>query len=216
MNAAADLLAGDRGAATAISGALKRLSRMNEDARRAAASAETALDQAYNAVEEARRELEVLQTRLDIEPGSSRRSRIASMTCAPRRANTASRPTRCPGWRPTSATSAMRSAAGSGSVKAAEAAVAAARTAYVLSAAKLTKSRSAAARKLEAAVAGELAPLKLGHAKFRVALEPLAEDAASAAGQERVALEVATVEGAASALWPGSRRVASWRASRSR
>ena len=55
--AASDLLAGDRGAANSLSGALKRLSRMNEEARKAAAAAETALDQAYNAVEEARREL---------------------------------------------------------------------------------------------------------------------------------------------------------------
>ncbi|MEJ0041986.1 MAG: AAA family ATPase [Rhizomicrobium sp.] len=69
VNAAADLLAGDRGAANAISGALKRLSRMNEEARKAAGSAEAALDQAYNAVEDARRELETLQSRLDIEPG---------------------------------------------------------------------------------------------------------------------------------------------------
>src|SRR5262249_14932258 len=69
VTAAADLLAGDRGAAISISGALKRLSRMNEEARKAAASAETALDQAYNAVEDARRELEALQSRLDIEPG---------------------------------------------------------------------------------------------------------------------------------------------------
>ena len=45
-------------------------------------------------------------------------------------------------------------------------------------------------------MAGELAPLKLGHAKFRVALETLDEEG-SASGLERIAFEVATVEGAA-------------------
>ncbi len=42
-------------------------------------------------------------------------------------------------------------------------------------------------------MAGELIPLKLGHAKFRVALEPGEE---SASGMERIAFEVATIEGA--------------------
>src|SRR5262249_57193345 len=42
-----------------------------------------------------------------------------------------------------------------------------------------------------------LVPLKLGHAKFRVALEPLIEVQAGAAGLERVTFEVATVAGAA-------------------
>ena len=50
------------------------------------------------------------------------------------------------------------------------------------------------ARRLEAAVAAELKPLKLGHAKFHVSLEPLSDE--SAAGLERVSFEVATVEGA--------------------
>jgi DNA repair protein RecN (Recombination protein N) len=46
-------------------------------------------------------------------------------------------------------------------------------------------------------VANELAPLKLGHAKFRATLTPLGDDEAGASGLERVAFEIATVEGAA-------------------
>jgi DNA repair protein RecN (Recombination protein N) len=80
--------------------------------------------------------------------------------------------------------------------KLAEASLATARAAYRDVADRLSKSRRAAARKLESAVAGELAPLKLGHARFRVALETLSEDAAGAGGMERVAFEVATLEGA--------------------
>ena len=45
-------------------------------------------------------------------------------------------------------------------------------------------------------MARELPPLKLGHAKFRVAMEPLQEDNAGANGLERIAFEVATIEGA--------------------
>jgi DNA repair protein RecN (Recombination protein N) len=68
---------------------------------------------------------------------------------------------------------------------------------FLDSAGRLSKSRAAAARKLEEVVASELAPLKLGHARFRVAFEALGEDAAGAGGMERVAFEVATIEGAA-------------------
>jgi len=83
-----------------------------------------------------------------------------------------------------------------GQKKAAEA-VAAARKIYLDAARKLSKAREAASRALEASVAGELAPLKLGHAKFRVALTALEEDEAGANGLERIAFEIATVEGAA-------------------
>jgi DNA repair protein RecN (Recombination protein N) len=65
----------------------------------------------------------------------------------------------------------------------------------VAAARKLSKSRAEIARKLEEAVAAELAPLKLGHAKFRVTLTP--DEDGSAHGLERIAFEVATVEGAA-------------------
>ena len=197
VNAAADLLAGDRGAASAISGALKRLSRMNEEARKAAASAEQALDQAYNAVEDARRELEALQTRLDIEPGQLEKveDRIHDLRAAARKygVSTAALANTAADFR------FKRDALGGGGnqIKMAEAAMTAAKSAYLTAAKTLSKSRAAAARRLEAAVAGELAPLKLGHAKFRVVLDPLADDAAGAQGLERVALEVATVDGAA-------------------
>jgi DNA repair protein RecN (Recombination protein N) len=194
VGAAADLLAGDRGAATAISGALKRLSRMNEEARKAAASAEAALDQAYNAVEEARRELEILQSRLDIEPGQLEKvdDRIHDLRAAARKygVHADSLPKLAADFR------FKRDAIGGsgGQLKTAEAAVSAMRAAYLSVAGKLSKSRIDAARRLEAAVAGELTPLKLGHAKFRVALDKLEQESAN--GLERVAFEVATVEGA--------------------
>jgi DNA repair protein RecN (Recombination protein N) len=69
----------------------------------------------------------------------------------------------------------------------------AARAAYDAAAAALTEARIAAATRLDAAVAGELAPLKLGEARFRTMLAA-AEPGAS--GRDRVEFEVSTNPGA--------------------
>lgn len=81
-------------------------------------------------------------------------------------------------------------------LKAAQAAVAAARAAYLEAAAELTKGRRAAGERLAAAVMAELGPLKLDKARFRVAVEPLPEDRAGPTGLDRIAFEVATNPGA--------------------
>lgn len=81
-------------------------------------------------------------------------------------------------------------------LKAAEAAVTAARAAYLAEAVKLTEARRAAGERLAVAVMGELGPLKLDKARFRVAVEPLGEDRAGPGGLDRVAFEVATNPGA--------------------
>jgi DNA repair protein RecN (Recombination protein N) len=59
----------------------------------------------------------------------------------------------------------------------------------------LSAARDKAAKRLETVVASELAPLKLGNARFRVSLAPLAEP--DAHGLERVSFEISTIEGAA-------------------
>ncbi|MEA3062723.1 MAG: repair protein RecN [Sphingomonadales bacterium] len=71
-----------------------------------------------------------------------------------------------------------------------------ARAAYEAEAARLTDLRTAAANRLDLAVAGELAPLKLDAAKFRTAVEPLAEGQWGARGRDRVEFEVSTNPGA--------------------
>jgi DNA repair protein RecN (Recombination protein N) len=81
-------------------------------------------------------------------------------------------------------------------LKAAEAAVAAARAGYLAQAIKLTEARRAAGDRLAGAVMGELAPLKLDKARFRVAVDALGEDKAGPTGLDRVAFEVATNPGA--------------------
>ena len=77
-----------------------------------------------------------------------------------------------------------------------ETTVARTRVAYEEAAAVLTETRRAAATRLDAAVAGELAPLKLDAARFRTVVAPLEEREWSAAGRDRVEFEIATNPGA--------------------
>ncbi|MGH7022433.1 MAG: DNA repair protein RecN, partial [Caulobacteraceae bacterium] len=72
----------------------------------------------------------------------------------------------------------------------------AAKQTYLAAASALSRGRAAAARRLTAAVQGELAPLKLGKARFRAAVEPLAEPRRGPAGADRVEFEIATLAGA--------------------
>ncbi len=84
--------------------------------------------------------------------------------------------------------------AGEGGVLRLEARVKAAQGDYDKAAAALTKRRLAAAAKLDTAVAGELAPLKLDAARFRTVVAET-EDW-SAAGKDRVEFEISTNPGA--------------------
>ncbi len=83
--------------------------------------------------------------------------------------------------------------AGGERVAALEAELAAAHAAWDAAATALTETRTDAAARLDAAVAGELAPLKLGEARLRTMLGP-AEPGAS--GRDRVEFEVSTNPGA--------------------
>ncbi|WP_070151576.1 DNA repair protein RecN [Sphingobium phenoxybenzoativorans] len=68
--------------------------------------------------------------------------------------------------------------------------------AYRTAAAALTEQRKAAAARLDAAVAGELAPLKLDAARFRTYVEALDETAWGPHGADRVEFEISTNPGA--------------------
>jgi DNA repair protein RecN (Recombination protein N) len=83
--------------------------------------------------------------------------------------------------------------AGGAQIAALETELVAAREAYDGAASALSEARTAAAARLDAAVAGELAPLRLGEARFRTVLGP-AEP--GAAGRDRVEFEVSTNPGA--------------------
>ena len=197
VEAASQALGGERGAEAGLALALKKLSRMKEEARVLAAPAERALEQAYALADEARRELDSLLARLDTDTGALEKAeeRLFALRALARKyaVTPDALPALCDEFL------ARRDALteGGGKIKKAEAAVAAAHDAYLAAARALSKAREGAARRLEAAVAAELAPLKLGHAKFRVALTALDDEAGTPGGLERIAFEVATVEGAA-------------------
>lgn len=71
-----------------------------------------------------------------------------------------------------------------------------ARQTYLDAAGRLTSARRTAGEELAHAVMGELAPLKLDKARFRVAVETLAEDRAGPAGLDRIGFEISTLPGA--------------------
>jgi len=197
VSSALESLSGERGAQTGLAQALKKLSRMNQEARKIAAPAEATLEQAYALAEDARRELDSLLSRLDTDADALERKeeRLFALRALARKYGVM--PDQLSALRDDYVAKQEALRAGGSQIKHAETRVAAARDAYLAAARKLSKAREGAARKLETAVAAELMPLKLGHAKFRVALEKLEDDKGVATGLERIAFEVATVEGAA-------------------
>ena len=194
---ALELLDGERGAEYSLGAALKRLLRLKEEVRTAAASAERALEQSFALAEEARRELQSLASRLDHDSGEleKKEERLFALRTAARKYAV-----------PADALSSVLIGAqakldalgnSDDNLREADEKVARARAAYLDTARTLSAARHKAAAELEGAVAGELAPLKLAHARFRVSLEPLDEGDLGANGLEKVAFEVATIEGAA-------------------
>ena len=77
-----------------------------------------------------------------------------------------------------------------------EAEALAARQAYADAAGRLSEARRAAAVRLDAAVANEMAPLKLDAARFRTTVETLPESGWSPSGRDRVEFEISTNPGA--------------------
>ena len=194
LDAATAALSGERGAEAGLASALKKLSRLPEEARKRAAGAEAALAQAFAMAEEARRDLDRLLTSLDTNSAVLERKeeRLFELRALARKYATT--PDGLAAVTADFVAQLYALEAGGGTLKTAKAGVEAAHQAYLAEAKILSKGRTAAAKKLEEAVTAELAPLKLGHAKFRVSL--VADPEGSAHGLERVAFEVATVEGA--------------------
>lgn len=197
LSAAVELLGGGRGAENLLAGGLKRLNRLKGEARSVCASAEQAIEQALRSAEDARRGLERLLSGLEADSGELDRKeeRLFALRAAARKhgVSVAELQHVLSGAETKLATLQT----GDLARKQAHANAEGARAAFLESAARLSEARRKAARQLELAVAAELIPLKLGHARFRVSLEPVPAGQAGAGGLERVAFEVATVEGAA-------------------
>ncbi|HVC54676.1 MAG TPA: DNA repair protein RecN [Stellaceae bacterium] len=187
---------GEGGTQQALARALRRLERARDRAQglldgalaaaeRAAAEtgeALAALTQASHALEFDPRELEEVEERLFTLRGLARKHdvRVADL----------------PRLRETLAARLALIDSGAEEVAALDDAAAAARAGYIAAAEAVSRARQQAARRLDAAVAAELKPLRLDKARFRTVLTPLAEADWGEHGVERVQFEVATNPGA--------------------
>ena len=195
--AAFDFAGGDGGAEVKLGNALRRLSRLPEEGRKAAHEAEEALDSALVHVQNAVASLENLLTRLNADPGKLEQleERLFALKSAARKYNVAA--DALPELAAEFETKLALIEGGESAIAAAEAELSRNLMEYHAAALKLSSARIESAQRLELAVARELAPLKLGSARFRVALTPITDENAGANGLERVNFEIATVEGAA-------------------
>ncbi len=206
VDAARDALAGES-TANRLSQAFRALERARERAIQAGAAAEgpaiqrltaaaEAVDRAVSEVREAEAAIDNAAQAFDLDPkrleeaeerlfalrAMARKLSVAVESLPAARANFAAR---------------LRAVETSGeALREAEAAETAARAAYGKAATTLSAERRGAGDRLSAAVEGELEPLKLDKARFRAAVEPLAEDRAGPSGMDRVAFEICTNPGA--------------------
>jgi DNA repair protein RecN (Recombination protein N) len=196
ISAAADFVGGDASAEVQLAAALRRLSRLPAEGRSAVSAAETALDSALTLVQEARSTLEVLLRQLENDPGRLEivEDRLFALRAAARKYNV---PVDSLGRLRDEFEAKLASLDVSGTaITAATVEVERLRADYRARARELSACRAAAAKNLEEAVSAEFSPLKLGAARFRVAFAPLDEGTAGASGFERIAFEIATIEGA--------------------
>lgn len=192
--AAFDFVGGDGGAEVKLGNALRRLSRLPEQGRDATRPAEESLESALILVQDACSGLEQLLTRLNADPAKLEQleERLFALRSAARKYNVACDALPALAAEFNAKLTALES--GETSIKGAEADLARDLAAYRSAAAKLSSARAGAAKRLAQSVANELAPLKLGGAKFRVALASLPGETVN--GLDRIAFEIATVEGA--------------------
>jgi len=195
LQAIADLIEGSEGALARLRHAARMLERIG-DAHPALAEALAMVDRALIEAGAAQDQVDDAAEALAFDPaalesdearlfelrGLARKHRVQPDELAALAAQLAERLARVEG--------------GEAQVAALQATVAQARETYAEAAHALSAARMAAAARLDAAVAAELAPLKLDTARFRTMVEPLDEDHWSIAGGDRVEFEVSTNPGA--------------------
>jgi len=195
LETAAALVEGSEGGLALLRQAARRLDRLASEHEKLAqalaaidravieaAEAEDRLAEARSALTFDPARLEAMETRLFDLRALARKHRVEPDELAPLAEEFAAR--------------LARIEAGGEGLAALEKELAAARTSYLAEAEALSTARKLAAARLDAAVAGELAPLKLDAARFRTAIETLPETGWSAAGRDRVEFEISTNPGA--------------------
>ncbi len=195
MNEAAADLADGRGVEAALRSALRHLERAAEKAEGRLDTAIAALDRAAVEVAEGTARLDKAASDVDLDPRRLEEveERLFALRALARKHNVGTDDLPLLAQRMAAQLAAVEdSGAALGRLEAEEAA---ARTAYVEAAGRLSQARGEAAAGLDAAMGGELAPLRLGQAVFATRVAPLDEDAWGEAGADRVAFEVATNPG---------------------
>jgi len=196
LNEAVDALSGQGGVEARLNLALRRLSRAQAAAQGRLDEAVTALDRAVIEVNEARRTVEAATQGLAFDANGLERAetRLFALRAAARKYGG-----NCDGLTAKRADVEARLAALAGAQSRArelERLKDAARAKYNAAADALSAARATAAVALDARVAKELAPLKLGQALFRTQIERLPPDSAGPLGQDRAEFMVATNPGA--------------------
>ena len=189
-------LSGDHGASARLGAAQRALREVAPHGGEHLAEPTAALDRAALETAEAINALEALARDLDLDPRQLERSeeRLFALRAAARHHRTdvdslAAVRTRL-------AERLAEVTAGGEALEGLRAELAEAREAYRQSAAALGAARLKAARRLDRAIAEELAPLKLDYAVFRTAVTTAPESGWAREGAERVAFEISTVPGA--------------------
>jgi DNA repair protein RecN (Recombination protein N) len=187
---------GEGGAQQALARALRRLERARDRAQGLLDNAVAAAERAAAETAEAAAALAAAAQVLELDPRAleSVEERLFTLRGLARKHAVAADD--LPRLREALAARLSEIDSGAAEVAALERAAAAARAGYIEAAAAVSRARSRAARRLDAAVAAELAPLRLEKARFRSVLTPLAEPDWGEHGVERVHFEVATNPGA--------------------
>jgi len=187
---------GEGGALSRLARALRRLTRAADRAQGLLDGAIATAERAATETEEALNALNAAAQALELDPGvlEQAEERLFSLRALARKHSiaVADLPALCE-------RTAERLAlidAGAESAIAAERKAASLREAYIAAATAISKARETAAKRLDAAVAAELAPLRLDKARFRTVVSPLPEADWGEHGCERVQFEVATNPGA--------------------
>ena len=195
MSGLRDLLGGSDGGLARLRQAARRLDRIAPDhelltaalsaldrAVIEASEAEDLLDRAADALAFDPARLDAIETRLFDLRGLARKHQVAPDDLAELAGDLSEK--------------LARIEAGEEGLAALDRAEAEARTAYEAAARALSDARREAAAQLDAAVAAELAPLKLDAARFRTAIDPLAQGQWGPQGMDRVEFEISTNPGA--------------------
>jgi len=193
--AVGQLLDGSDGGISLLRQAARRLERIGGEHERLGEALE-ALDRAVNEASDAEDRLAAAADALSFDPRRLEESeaRLFEIRALARKHRV--EPDALPALAETLSARLAALEAGERGLGGLEAAVADARGAYEAEALRLTGLRAAAAERLDAAVAGELVPLKLDSAKFRTVVEPLAQAQWTARGRDRVEFQVSTNPGA--------------------